>query len=174
MQIITTVTTLASQEVDFILVNQSNKSIKGKIFGINKSFSNESKTVAVHAKINQSDIKDLISGMYVSVNINVNNATVPTLPEDAIVKDGDKYFIFIKEIVHQEKENHAENKEDAGAEPKKLSEIHFKAVEVIPGTTDMGYTEVKFITAIPQDAVIVIKGAFYLLSTIKGGGSHKH
>lgn len=162
------------QEVDFVLTNQSNKSIKGKIFGINKSFSNESKTVAVHAKINQSDTKDLISGMYVSANINVNNATVPALPEDAIVKDGDKYFIFIKEIGHQEKEKHTENKEDAGAELKKLSEIHFKAVEVIPGTTDMGYTEVKFITTIPQDAVIVIKGAFYLLSTIKGGGSHEH
>jgi membrane fusion protein, heavy metal efflux system len=42
------------QEVDFVLTNQSNKVIKGKIFGINKSFSNESKSVAVHAKINES------------------------------------------------------------------------------------------------------------------------
>jgi cobalt-zinc-cadmium efflux system membrane fusion protein len=61
------------QEIDFILTNQSNKSIKGKIFGINKSFSNESKTVAVHAKINAEDAKDLISGMYVSANINITN-----------------------------------------------------------------------------------------------------
>ena len=62
------------QEVDFVLTNQSNKSIRGKIFGINKSFSNESKTVAVHAKINPSFSKDLISGMYVAANINITNA----------------------------------------------------------------------------------------------------
>jgi cobalt-zinc-cadmium efflux system membrane fusion protein len=67
------------QEVDFVLTNQSNKSIKGKIFGINKSFSNESKTVAVHAKINPSDAKDLISGMYVAANINITNQTVQAL-----------------------------------------------------------------------------------------------
>ena len=82
------------QEVDFVLTNQSNKSIKGKIFGINKSFSNESKTVAVHAKINPSDAKDLISGMYVAANINITNQTVQALPKDAIVRNGDKYYIL--------------------------------------------------------------------------------
>src|SRR3970282_1205404 len=91
------------QEVDFVLTNQSNKAIKGKIFGINKSFSNESKTVAVHAKINPADAKGLISGMYVSANINLNNKTVPALPKDAIVRTGDKYFVYIQEEHHEEK-----------------------------------------------------------------------
>jgi cobalt-zinc-cadmium efflux system membrane fusion protein len=156
------------QTIDFILTNQGNKSIKGKIFGINKSFSNESKTVAVHAKINANDAKDLISGMYVSANINITNATVPTLPKDAIVRNGDKYFIFIQDLAHTEKEEkHTETS-------KEHSEIHFKAIEVIPGTTDLGYTEVKFVSTLPVDAKIVIKGAFYLLSAIKGGGEHEH
>jgi len=154
------------QEVDFILTNQSNKSIKGKIFGINKSFSNESKTVAVHAKINPDDAKGLISGMYVSANINLNNATVPALPKGAIVKNGDKFFIFIKENNLVEK-NTKEN-------PKESEEIHFSAIEVIPGATDMGFTEVKFITSIPDDSQIVTEGAFYLLSAQKGGGEHTH
>ncbi|WP_458008604.1 hypothetical protein [Flavobacterium sp. PL002] len=48
---------------------------------LNKSFSVESKTIAVHAKINQSDTKYLISEMYISVNLNVDNKTVPALPE---------------------------------------------------------------------------------------------
>ncbi len=154
------------QEVDFILTNQSNKSIKGKIFGINKSFSNESKTVAVHAKINPDDAKGLISGMYVSANINLNNATVPALPKGAIVKNGDKFFIFIKENNVAEK-NTKHN-------PKESEEIHFSAIEVIPGATDMGFTEVKFITSIPYDSQIVTEGAFYLLSAQKGGGEHTH
>jgi cobalt-zinc-cadmium efflux system membrane fusion protein len=156
------------QTIDFILTNQGNKSIKGKIFGINKSFSNESKTVAVHAKINANDSKDLISGMYVSANINITNATVPSLPKDAIVRNGDKYFIFIQDFEHIEKEEkHAKTS-------KEHNEIHFKAIEVIPGTTDLGYTEVKFISDQPVDAKIVVKGAFYLLSAMKGGGEHEH
>lgn len=172
------------QTIDFILTNQGNKSIKGKIFGINKSFSNESKTVAVHAKINPADSKDLISGMYVSANINIKNATVPALPKDAVVKNGDKYFVYIQEEheekatakkteAHEHKEGEAHSEETAGEE-EGHNEIHFKAIEVVPGTTDLGYTEVKFVGELPANAKIVIKGAFYLLSAMKGGGEHEH
>ncbi len=163
------------QEVDFVLTNQSNKSIKGKIFGINKSFSNESKTVAVHAKINPSDAKDLISGMYVAANINITNQTVQALPKDAIVRNGDKYYIYIQEE-HQEeatKTKKAEHKHKEGEE-EEHNEVHFKAIEVVTGTTDLGYTEIKLVEEIPADAKIVIKGAFYLLATSKGGGAHEH
>lgn len=168
------------QEVDFVLTNQSNKSIKGKIFGINKSFSNESKTVAVHAKINPSDAKDLISGMYVAANINITNQTVQALPKDAIVRNGDKYYIYIQEEApktkaeehkHEEDEAHSEHAE---GEEEGHNEIHFKAIEVMPGTTDLGYTEIKLVEEIPANAKIVIKGAFYLLATSKGGGEHEH
>jgi cobalt-zinc-cadmium efflux system membrane fusion protein len=167
------------QEVDFVLTNQSNKSIKGKIFGINKSFSNESKTVAVHAKITSST-KDLISGMYVAANINISNQTVSALPKDAVVRNGDKYFIYIQEEGHQEapKKETKEHKHTEGETHKEgenqQKEIHFRAVEVAIGTTDMGYTEVKIIEDIPSDAKIVIKGAYYLLSQSKGGGEHEH
>lgn len=155
------------QVIDFVLTNQSNKSIKGKIFGINKSFSNESKTVAVHAKIESADAKGLIPGMYVSANINITNATVPALPKDAVVRNADKYYVFI-----EEKEEHEEKK--TATEEKHEEEVHFKAIEVIPGTTDLGFTEVKFINPVPSDARIVTKGAFYLLSAMVGGGEHTH
>ncbi|MEL1252984.1 efflux RND transporter periplasmic adaptor subunit [Flavobacterium sp. DGU38] len=159
------------QEVDFILTNQSNKTIKGKIFGINKSFSNESKTVAVHAKINPGNTKDLIPGMYVATNINILNQTVPALPKEAIVKNGEKYFIYIEESGHEEAAKKEEtHKEGEGTH----KEIHFKAIEVAVGTTDLGYTEVKLIEELPSDAKIVIKGAYYLLSQSKGGGEHEH
>lgn len=149
------------QVIDFVLTNQSNKSIKGKIFGINKSFSNESKTVAVHAKIEPADAKDLIPGMYVSANINIVNATVPALPKDAVVRNADKYFVFVEEEEHIN-------------EKTKEKEIHFKAIEVVPGTTDLGFTEVKFVEKINSNAKIVTEGAFYLLSAMKGGGEHEH
>jgi len=172
------------QTIDFVLTNQGNKAIKGTIFGVNKSFSNESKSVAVHAKINPADSKDLISGMYVSANINIKNATVPALPKDAVVKNGDKFFVYIQEEhkekaiakkskthEHKEGESHSE---EASGEEEGHDEIHFKAIEVIPGTTDLGYTEVKFVEPIPANAKIVVKGAFYLLAASKGGGEHEH
>lgn len=155
------------QEVDFVLTNQSNKAIKGKIFGINKSFSNESKTVAVHAKINPESSKGLISGMYVSANINVKNVTLPALPKEAVVRNGDKYFVFFLD-----ESDHETDHEEKGHTEQKV--VHFNAVEVIPGTTDLGYTAVKFIETIPTEAKIVTKGAFYLLSAMKGGGTHEH
>lgn len=170
------------QEVDFVLTNQSNKSIKGTIFGINKSFSNESKTVAVHAKINPGDAKDLISGMYVAANINITNQTVPALPKDAIVRNGDKYYIYVQEEQHEEavkaKEathEHEKGEEHDHAEGEEAQhEMHFKAIEVVPGTTDLGYTEVKLVEELASDAKIVVKGAFYLLASAKGGGEHVH
>ena len=172
------------QEVDFVLTNQSNKSIKGKIFGINKSFSNESKSVAVHVKINESDTKDLISGMYVAANINITNQTVQALPKDAVVRNGDKYYIYIQEEhveetpkvkkeAHVHKEGEAHNHEEEATE-NEHDEVHFKAIEVVPGTTDLGYTEIKLVEEIPANAKIVVKGAFYLLAASKGGGEHEH
>ena len=162
------------QEVDFVLTNQSNKAIKGTIFGINKSFSNESKTVAVHAKINPESSKGLISGMYVSANINIKNVTLPALPKDAVVRNGDKYFIFLLDENHQESEANHDEKSEHNEKTETHKEVHFKAIEVVPGTTDLGYTSVKFIETIPTDARIVTKGAFYLLSAMKGGGEHDH
>lgn len=159
------------QVIDFVLTNQSNKSIKGKIFGINKSFSNESKTVAVHAKIDPADAKGLIPGMYVSANINIVNATVPALPKDAVVKNADKYFVFVQE---DEKAEEKHDHKDGEKEEVHEQEVHFKAIEVIPGTTDLGFTEVKFVNDISANAKIVTKGAFYLLSAMKGGGEHTH
>jgi len=172
------------QEVDFVLTNQSNKVIKGKIFGINKSFSNESKSVAVHAKINESDTKDLISGMYVAANINITNQTVQALPKDAVVRNGDKYYIYIQEEhveetpkgkkeAHDHKEGESHDHEEETAE-NEHDEVHFKAIEVVPGTTDLGYTEIKLVEEIPANAKIVIKGALYFLAASKGGGEHVH
>ena len=122
--------------------------------------------------------------MYVSANINIKNATVPALPKDAVVKNGDKYFVYIQEEheekatakkaeAHEHKEGEAHSEEAVGEE-EEHNEVHFKAIEVVPRTTDLGYTEVKFVEAIPADAKIVIKGAFYLLSAMKGGGEHEH
>jgi cobalt-zinc-cadmium efflux system membrane fusion protein len=122
--------------------------------------------------------------MYVAANINITNQTVQALPKEAVVRNGDKYYIYIQEEhqeeapkvkkeEHQHKEGEAHT-EHAEGEEEGHNEVHFKAIEVVPGTTDLGYTEIKLVEEIPADAKIVIKGAFYLLATSKGGGEHEH
>ncbi len=112
--------------------------------------------------------------MYVAANINISNQTVQALPKDAIVRNGDKYFIYIQEDAHEEtpkKETEEHNHKEGEEEHK---EINFKAIEIVTGTTDLGYTEIKLVEEIPSDAKIVIKGAYYLLAQSKGGGEHEH
>jgi membrane fusion protein, heavy metal efflux system len=142
------------QTADVILINHANKNIKAKIFAIGKTFNNESKTVTVHAHINADDLKGLIAGMFVTANINVNDATVQTLPKDAIVKNGEKYYVFM------------DNGED------KTKNRIFKPIEVVPGVTDLGYTEVRFTQEASSSQYFVKKGAFYLLSAMMNGGEY--
>ena len=55
------------------------------------------------------------------------------MPKEAIVKNDDKYFIFIQEKAHNEKEE-----KNAEAE-KEHTKTHFKAIEIIPETIYLGY-----------------------------------
>ncbi|MNG16442.1 hypothetical protein D3C84_1003590 [compost metagenome] len=42
--------------------------------------------------------------------------------------------------------------------------------EVKKGVTDLGFTEISFIDDVPSDAIVVTKGAFFLLSKSKTSG----
>ena len=45
----------------------------------------------------------------------------------------------------------------------------FKKIEVITGTTDLGYIEIRPLDGIAENAKIISKGAFYVMSKISGG-----
>lgn len=62
------------QNVRFVLTNRGNQEIMGNIFSIGQAFQNETKSVAVHADINNSKA-GLISGMYVSALIDIGKMT---------------------------------------------------------------------------------------------------
>jgi cobalt-zinc-cadmium efflux system membrane fusion protein len=158
------------QKVVFILTNQNNKQITGTIFGINQSFENENKSVIVHAKINNTGSIRLLPGMYVSALINVGNQTVQAVPVDAVVNAEGKTFIFIvsgEEENTEEKGPNEKSEKAIGANPEKS--IRFKKVEVITGVTELGYVEITPLEEMPKDAMIVTKGAFYVLSKAAGG-----
>ena len=144
------------QKVSFTLTNQNNQEITGRIYGINKSFEDESKGIIVHAVIDNAN-RTLIPGMYVTALIDIGNEQTLAVPVDALVRSEAKDYIFV--LVGTEETS----KEDS------TSHYQFKAVEVVTGISELGYTAITPVDKIPNDARIVTKGAFYVLSKSKGG-----
>ncbi len=85
-----------NQTVRFVLTNQDNAEIRGKIFSVGKAFENETKSVAVHADI-LNDKQILIPGMYVNALIDIGKNKVNALPVDAVIKADGREFIFVLE-----------------------------------------------------------------------------
>ena len=175
------------QTIIFILTNQDNTEIKGKVFSIGKAFENETKSVAVHADI-INDKQTLIPGMYVNALINVGSQQVKALPVDAVVKADGREFIFVLEEDHAEEEGHEEeahdheaghSHDDGHAHEEEVHEktYHFKRIEVKTGTIQLGYVQVTVLQDLPKNAKIVLKGAYYIQSHLlksEGGGGHEH
>ena len=172
------------QNVRFILTNQNNSEIKGKIFSIGKSFENDTKSVAVHADI-VNDKQTLISGMYINALIDVGSNGVQALPLDAIVKADGREFIFVleeheegkkEEKGHDEKEGHAHDDGDKHEESEGKT-FHFQRIEVKTGNAQLGFVQATPLQPIEKDAKIVLKGAYYIQSHLlksEGGGGHEH
>lgn len=168
------------QKVRFVLTNQDNSEITGKIFSVGKAFENETKSVAMHADITNDKLQ-LIPGMYVNALIDVGANTVDALPIDAVVKAEGREFIFILEGIHEEEDAHdAEegHKHEDGDKHKgkKQKNFHFQRIEVKTGTAQLGYVQAKLLQDIPPDAKIVLKGAYYIQSHLlkNEGGGHEH
>lgn len=177
------------QKVSFILANQNNREITGRIYGINKSFEDEGKGIIVHAVIEDANTYGLIPGMYVTALISVRSEEVTAVPVDAVVSSEGKSYIFVVDeegkVKHaeetsekkesEEKKDGGEKKEGAEKESGEEKEqpensTHFKMVEVITGVSELGYVKITTIGKIPDKPKVVVKGANYLLSKAKGGG----
>lgn len=153
------------QTVRFMLTNQSNQEIRGEIYNIGKSFANETKSVAVHADIEENDA-NLIPGMYINALIDIGESKVQAVPNQAVVMAEGREFVYLWE---------KENKNNAVAAA--LDEITFVRLEVKTGSRQLGYVQVTPLDEIHDGDKIVLNGAYYLQSHLQkaeGGGGHHH
>lgn len=200
------------QKIHFTITNMpehqgehEGKAIEGEIFGINKSFENNSKAISVHALI-KNENHELIPGMYVSAFIDIGKNKTTVVPNDAVFTTYGKEYIFIRNkmtgctkhklcAAHEfcapaencpehpdcEEHEHSPLEETCTKHPdceahEKCKELenseayYFTMKEVKKGVSDLGYTQVSFIEDVPEDATIVTKGAFYILSKSKTSG----
>lgn len=167
------------QNIRFVLTNQDNTEISGKVFNVGKAFENETKSVAVHADIANKS-QTLIPGMYVNALIDVGAKDVQALPVDAVIKAEGREFIFILEEGHEEASHDKEeghSHEDGHAHEEAGKMFHFQRIEVKTGTSQLGFVQVSVLQKIDADAKIVLKGAYYIQSHLlksEGGGGHQH
>lgn len=167
------------QNIRFVLTNQDNTEISGKVFNVGKAFENETKSVAVHADIANKS-QTLIPGMYVNALIDVGAKDVQALPVEAVIKAEGREFIFILEEGHEEASHDKEeghSHEDGHAHEEAGRMFHFQRIEVKTGTSQLGFVQVSVLQKIDAEAKIVLKGAYYIQSHLlksEGGGGHQH
>jgi multidrug efflux pump subunit AcrA (membrane-fusion protein) len=164
------------QTIHFTITNNPSTKYDATVFSIGSSFENDSKTIAVHCRVNGNK-KGLIDGMNITGIVSLSNVTTPAVPNDAIVNADGKYYIFVQtdkkaEEHHEEGEEEGSQKE--GEEKKHKNSKNFEKVEVLKGVSDMGYTAVTFVNEIPANAKIVTKGAFFVNAKLSNTGGHEH
>ncbi|MGG5486527.1 efflux RND transporter periplasmic adaptor subunit [Gaetbulibacter sp. PBL-D1] len=142
------------QRVNFTVQSIPDTELTAEIYSVSKTFEDNPKAVHVHAEI-ENKSGNLIPGMYIQGRIQTDNALTKALPESAIVKDGDRFFVF---IVEKEGENWA-----------------FKPIEVITGEKDGGWIAVAFSQETPVNTKFAYNNAYYLIAEMKkGDAEHTH
>jgi cobalt-zinc-cadmium efflux system membrane fusion protein len=156
------------QKIDFVPTNVPNKSYTAKVYNIGSSFSDSSKTIAVHCKV-VGDKTGLIDGMNVTGIINLGGVLSTAVPNEAIVNSEGKYYIFLlkenleKPHVHKEGETH------------EVESLTFERIEIMIGTSELGFTAIMPVNEIHNKSKIVTKGAFFVNAKLTNAGDgHEH
>ena len=157
------------------LTNQPGVKLSGTVYGMNQYFNDNSKSVAVHVKLDAASVKSylhsssgnnhggkLFAGMYVSGKIATGSQQCLVLPSQAIVNTDGKQYVFALN----------------GAPSR--GNYSFSRHEVTTGASDGKYTEVKLCDHLLKGknraAVkkIVTENAYYLASLTGEHGEHAH
>lgn len=142
------------QKVHFTVESLPGKELTAEIYAVGRNFETELKAVHLHADLDNKE-GVLIPGMYVQGRIYVEDAKVFSLPEDAVVREGDQYFVF---TVHK----HGE-------------EWEFRQVEVGIGVKDNGWVEIKPMKSFEAGTQFALNNAYKLLAEMqKSEAEHSH
>ena len=140
------------QKVKFSIESLPGKELEATIYSVGKAFEQDPKAIHLHAEIHNKEGL-LIPGMYVRGRIIIDDVRCYALPEAAVIRDGDKYFIFT-----------AEKKDEDGE-----VEWEFVPEEIIVGAMDNGWIEVKLLQPLEEGTTVAWNNAYYLLAEMKKG-----
>jgi RND family efflux transporter MFP subunit len=162
------------QIVHFKLTNNPETEYDATIYSIASSFENDSKTISVHANVTGNKT-GLIDGMNITGIVSLDKTTTPAIPNEAIVEADGKFYVFVKTDKKPEAHDEESNEKEAGNPTETKSKtINFEKVEVVKGSSDMGYTAITSVKEISPDAEIATKGAFFINAKLTNSGEHEH
>ena len=163
------------QVIQFELTNNPGNSYEAVVYSIGSSFENESKTIAVHSKV-RGNKSGLINGMNITGAVSLSNSSTPAVPNEAIVEADGKFYIFVKTNKKVEEHTDEESKDpnEKNKEHKNEKSINFEKIEVVKGSSDMGYTAITTVNEIDPTAQIVVKGTFFVNAKLSNSGDHGH
>jgi len=154
------------QKIRFTLANETEERM-AKVYLIGREITSD-RTVRIHCHIDKEDT-DLLPGMYLKAVVETSGASVPALPDEAVVDyQGKKYVFVLGRDDHKEVAEEGEEHQKEGT--------HFQIVEVQVGVSELGYTEVNLPEGI-DTTTVVTKGAYAVLSKLKNSeeeGGHAH
>ncbi len=159
------------QKVFFHSSSVSNQEFAGIIHNISPVFEENPRALHIHADIETKSDK-LIPGMYIKGRILVENVETNVVPDDAIVADGDKFYIFAKT---KNQATPHEHKDGEAAHEEEEEKTTFIMIEVIPGIQNAGFTEIKLLNNLPEDIEIAGSAAYFLIAEMrKEETAHEH
>ena len=165
------------QKIHFTVANRPGEEFLSTIFAVGKEFESNTRAVHIHAKLDEK-VSGLIPGMYITGHIHTNDHYTKALPNDAIVAEGTKSYIFVVDNdalneIHEGERDTGEETHEAHAEGE--HPIAFRMVEIIPGQKDENFTEIKLLNILPSYTKVVMNAAYYLLADLgKEETEHHH
>ena len=150
------------QRIRFRLANAPNKWMEAEVFLIGNNV-REDRSITIHGHLKEKN-EDLLPGMFVNANIEVEALELYTVPEEAIVRFDSKHYIF--KSLGKRKENEQTMND-------------FEMIEISKGNEEEGFVAI-FLENKDQDIAkveVVLKDAFTLLAKAKNSeeeGGHGH
>jgi cobalt-zinc-cadmium efflux system membrane fusion protein len=138
------------QSISFTVQSVPDQILTATIYSVGKQFEQNPRAVHVHGEIDQKE-NFLIPGMYINGTIHTSETKAFALPENAIVEDEGKTYLFT-----------AEQQEENGN-----TEWSFTPVEIMTGIEEDGWVEVKLLEPLPDGARVAWNNAYYLISEMK-------
>lgn len=146
------------QKVSFTVESVPGETLSAKIFSVGKNFEQNPRIVHVHAEIDQKDLL-LIPGMYINGKIYTQSKSVMALPDEAIIAEEGKFYIFVATAHHKNGK----------------MEWEFTPEEITTSASHEGWMEISLLEPLPKDTKVAWNNAYYLISEMKKGEtSHEH
>ncbi len=146
------------QRARLIIESRPDNELYATIYSVGKTFEENPKAIHLHADIeNKSGL--LIPGTYIRGEILVSNNMSLSIPEAGIIRQDNKYYIFITD----------EEINDS------YEEIKFSPLEVIAGIVSDGFVEVKLLAPLEKGIKVALNNAYYLYAEMKKSETeHSH